>query len=201
MDNKKNNMKQAMFEMFGVGPDTAADATAQSPKAAPTPIPEVTERDYFSAAVYTPPKPKAAATYIAPGTVMEGTLRATGDVEIAGDFKGDITTEGTVILHANIKGNLSVSSLNLSGCTLEGDVVAKGTVTVSADSKILGNITAQDFRCSGQITGDLTISGNTALEGNAQITGNICTGTLSVTKGAMIKGCIETKSMGTPAKK
>ena len=200
MDNKKNNMKQAMFEMFGVGPDTTADAAAQSPKSAPTPIPEVTERDYFSATVYTP-KPKAAATYIAPGTVMEGTLKATGDVEIAGDFKGDITTEGTVILHANIKGNLSVSSLNLSGCTLVGDVVAKGLVTVSADSKILGNITAQDFRCSGQITGDLNITGNTALEDNAQITGNISTGTLSVTKGAMIKGCIETKSMGAPVKK
>ena len=37
------------------------------------------------------------ATYLAPGTVMEGTLRSKGDVEIAGTFKGDIISEGDVM--------------------------------------------------------------------------------------------------------
>jgi len=193
---KKNNMKQAVFEMFGVGSEASPESTSQ-PMASDIPAAEEIGKVLFdSTPVYTPPKSKSAATYIAPGTVMEGTLRATGDVEIAGDFKGDITTDGTVILHANIQGNLSVSSLNLSGCTLVGDVVAKGLVTVSENSKIIGNITAKDFRCSGQVKGDLNISGNTALEGGSQITGNITTATLSVTKGAMIKGCIETKPAG-----
>lgn len=199
---KKSNMKQAMYEMFGVGSMPAAEpaepAREEAVKQEPLPVlkepPKAPAEPEKAPVVQPESKPKAAVSYLAPGTVMEGTLRAVGDVEIAGDFKGDITTEGTVILHSNIQGNLSVSSLNLSGCSLVGDVVASGMVTVSADSKICGNVTAKELCCAGKIVGDSNISGTMVLGNMAQIDGNIRAGSMSVEKGAMMKGTIEIKA-------
>ena len=138
-------------------------------------------------------KPIAEASYLAAGTVLEGTLRSEGDVEIAGEFKGDITTKGTATLHSVVQGNVTANSLTLSGCSLTGDVIVTEVVVISQDSKICGNVTAKEVRCAGQIVGDLKISENTTLECTAQINGNILTGSMSVAKGAVIRGGIEIK--------
>lgn len=183
-----NNFKQAMKELLGSEP--APQAAAKKPaevKAAP--------QGQKAAAPHTaaqpPQKPKPAASFLAPGTVFEGSLRCDGDVEIAGSFKGDITTSGTVMLRSNIQSNITAGSLNLAQCSLTGDVVAEGTVCVSEGSRIQGSVTAKELLCAGEITGDLKVSGNTALEEKAQINGSVVTNTLSVVKGAMIRGGIE----------
>lgn len=202
---KKNNMKQAMYEMFGVGSDQTekptptrsvnarkedGKATAQVVKSEVGSTMEKIEKTVVKAET----KPKAAASYLAPGTVFEGNIRSVGDVEIAGEFKGNITTEGTVIMHSSIQGNITASSLKLSNCSLIGDVVVNDAVAIGAQSKISGNVTAKDLICAGHITGDLTIAENMVLEKTAQINGNIVTGTLAVEKGAVIKGNIEIKA-------
>lgn len=201
---KKSNMKQAMYEMFGVGSDVnakPAQPAKEEPKPAAKPVKEepksrLAAQPVKEAAVRKPAAPaeKPAASFLAPGTVLEGTLRSTGDIEIAGSFKGDISTEGTVVLHSDIHGNVAASSLDLKGCRLEGDVVIKGLVYISQDSVIIGNVTADELKCSGQITGDLKIKENTLLESTAKISGNVTTATIAVEKGAVINGGIEIKS-------
>ena len=208
---KKSNMKQAMFEMFGVGsgaPEAAAsDAPAETPAgaqriAAPeqekkAPEKKLPEKKAPAAEERPAEKPaRPAASYLAPGTVFEGSLRAAGDVEIAGEFKGDIVTEGTAMLHSNIQSNVTAGSLNLERCSLVGNVTASGTVTVSEGSRISGNVTAKELLCAGEIIGDLNISGNTSLEAKAQINGSVTTGTMAVVKGAVIKGSVEMKRSG-----
>jgi len=195
MDNKKNNMKQAMFEMFGVGSDVNAQSAApvkEAPKQKTAPqntkkaAEKVTEAPARKAAV--------APSFLAAGTVFEGNLHSEGDVEISGSFKGDISTEGTVILRSNIQGNVSAACLNLYGCKLEGDVNVKGAVSISEDSVICGNVVANELQCAGQITGDLRIAEHTLLENSAKINGSVVTGTIAVIKGAVIKGGIEIKA-------
>ena len=200
---KKSNIKQAMFEMFGIGSDVGTKPVQSikeeaRPRAAAQPIKE----DSKSHAIAQPikkaadkaapmPAAKPAASFLAPGTVLEGTLRSAGDIEIAGSFKGDIATEGTVILRSNIHGNVAASSLDLNGCKLEGDVVIQGLVLISQDSVICGNVTADELKCAGQITGDLKITENTLLEGTAKINGSVTSGTIAVVKGAVINGGIK----------
>ena len=81
---KKNNMKQAMYEMFGVGSDVnakSAQPAKEKPevKTAAQPIkeeskPRPIEQPVKKAADKIPPAPveKPAASFLAPGTVFEG---------------------------------------------------------------------------------------------------------------------------------
>ena len=202
-------MKQAMYEMFGVGEDQMTEAVVNAEDAETlhaedhqTEV-EMQAQDLQEEPVMTfdqmmeeyEPVKKAAVSYFAPGTVFEGTLKSEGDVEIAGEFNGDVISEGNVILSSAICGNINCTDLKLEGCILVGDVEARGSVKVSEDSKVRGNIAATKIRCAGQINGDLKVSGDTALEKTASVNGIITTGTMSMEKGAMIKGGIETNGM------
>ena len=184
MDNKI--IKQTAYELFGIG---AGPEDGRHGKHAAQPAPQPAKQPAQPVAAPAPVKP--AASYLAPGTVLEGQLRSEGDLELAGSFKGSITTTGTVMLRANIKSAVTAGNLNLSGCTLEGDVTVTGTVTVSEDSRITGNVTARELQCAGEINGDLNISGNTTLEEKARVNGSVVTGTMSVARGAAICGSVE----------
>ena len=198
-------MKQAMYEMFGVGEEQTEAALYQEPASdVEEPVVEAAETEAIQTepaiepemtfeqmiGEYAPVK-KSPVSFLAPGTVFEGTLRSAGDVEIAGEFNGDVTSEGNVVLRSAVCGNIRCVDLNLESSILVGDVDAKGSVAVSEDSKVRGNIAATEIGCAGQINGDLNVTGDTALEKTARINGFIKTGTMSMEKGAMIKGGIE----------
>ena len=124
---------------------------------------------------------------------MRDSFRAKGDIEIAGELKGDVTSEGSVLLRSNLQSNITAGSVKLTGCTLIGDITANGPVTVSEDSKVTGNITAQSLLCAGEINGDIRISGNTQMDANARVSGSVVTGTISVAAGAVLNGSVEMK--------
>ena len=204
MDNRKDNIKQAVYELFGVGakPEieindiedkkvsaTPAPAAKKAPeKAAPAAAPAATP----AAAPAEPAKKiAAAASYLAAGTMLEGSIRAKGDIEMSGEFKGEIVTDGTVVLRAATHANITAHSLILYGCSLTGDAVISDIVTINQNSSVCGNITAKELICAGKITGDIKLTENATIENTSHINGNIVTGTISVSKGAVIKGNIE----------
>lgn len=195
MEKKNNNMKQAMYEMFGVGSETEAANEGAEKKETNAASAQNTKKEQEKNRFGFAPAAKSAVSYLAPGTVMEGTLRSSGDVEVAGAFKGDITTEGVVILRSDVQGNIAASSVNLYGSNLVGDIVSSDIITISRDSTVCGNVTAKEVKCAGKITGDLKVSGNTVLEETAQVNGNMVTGGVSVAIGAVIKGGVEVKSV------
>ena len=94
-----------------------------------------------------------------------------------------------MLLRSNLQSNITAGSVKLTGCTLIGDITANGPVTVSEDSKVTGNITAQSLLCAGEINGDIRISGNTQMDANARVV----TGTISVAAGAVLNGSVEMK--------
>ena len=190
---KKSNMKKAMYEMFGVGGDgseaaSTAPAQVKSASVEVKSAPGAEKKSVDHAPVKTP-----EASFLAPGTVFEGSFRAKGDIEIAGELKGDVTSEGSVLLRSNLQSNITAGSVKLTGCTLIGDITANGPVTVSEDSKVTGNITAQSLLCAGEINGDIRISGNTQMDANARVSGSVVTGTISVAAGAVLNGSVEMK--------
>lgn len=198
---KKENFGQAMHEMFGVGKEPGAAAAGASAAAEIVPMDQIKEEgkskgNFADFTVGTSISTKSyGATYLAEGTMMKGTLQTKGDVEIAGEFEGDIISKGKVVIHSNITSNITAVGLLLVDCNLRGNVKVTGDVTLNENSTIQGNIHAENMACSGRIIGDLDIQGNLSLDACAQIDGNIKVDTLSVSRGAKISGTIEMRTM------
>jgi cytoskeletal protein CcmA (bactofilin family) len=186
----KDNFNKAVFDMFGVGNDPENPQSAQSAASVSSSAP--------AAPVHAPvvpytPSGRGSITYIAPGSYMEGTLKVKGDVEVAGDFKGEMTASGNVVIHASIESNITAARLDLIACKLTGDIHSSGLVTVDEKSAVMGNIYATEINCAGRVKGDLEISGNTTFQQTSKVEGNITTGTMTMERGAIISGGLTMK--------
>lgn len=137
------------------------------------------------------PVKRAKCTYFAAGTSMEGTLRSDSDVEICGNFKGEIASNGKVTIHSNTTSTIAASDLVLIDCNLLGDSVVTGDVSINANSTITGNLRATNVICAGFINGNLNIQSNVTLTETAQIIGDIKTETLTTSRGAKVSGRID----------
>ena len=136
---KKSNMKKAMYEMFGVGGDgseaaSTAPAQVKSASVEVKSAPGAEKKSVDHAPVKTP-EARPAASFLAPGTVFEGSFRAKGDIEIAGELKGDVASEGSVLLRSNLQSNITAGSVKLTGCTLIGDITANGPVNAAVQDR------------------------------------------------------------------
>lgn len=197
---KMDNFKKAAFDMFGVGSDVETeldddmtidekvDAILEVEHVSASEVPAPAVPRSQSVTSNSAPYVLVPATYLAPGTVMEGTLRSKGDVEIAGTFKGDIISEGDVTLHTNIDGNVTANNLSLVDCSVTGDCNATSVVKVDAGSSIKGNITAAELSCSGSIVGDINVRGNATFDSGAIVDANISAGSIAMERGAKISG-------------
>lgn len=184
---KSDNMKQAMHEMFGVGKGP------ETPHREERPVP-ASAAPAEQKAVRKPAEPKPAVSLLAPGTCFEGTLSAKGDVEIAGEFKGSISTAGVVRLKSDIQSGIAAGSVELTGCVLTGDITASGCVTVDERSRVAGNISAKELLCAGEVAGDLKVTDSVRLDAKARVNGSIVTGAISVERGAVISGNVQIKA-------
>ncbi len=171
-------------DVWPAAEEPAAPAPFAAPEPAPTPAAE-------PAVTRSAPVKRANCTYFAEGTSMEGTLRSDSDVEIVGDFKGEIASDGKVTIHSNTQSSIAAAELVLIDCTLTGDAMVGGDVSINERSSITGNVRAANIVCSGVIKGNLNVSGNITLTENAQVIGDIKTGTLAMSRGAKVSGKID----------
>ena len=81
--------------------------------------------------------------FLGKGTEFEGKLSFNGAVRIDGLFKGEIFTEGTLIVgeSALIESNIHVSHIIVSG-EIRGNIVADTRIEIHAPGKVFGNIQA-----------------------------------------------------------
>lgn len=195
---KTDNMMQAMHEMFGVGKGVEKETlTAREGKVGAKHEDENAMKPSTVVAQAAPkkaPEPPAVSV-LAEGTSFEGTLNAKGDVEIAGEFKGNIVSEGAVRLRSSVQSGISAKSVELTGCVLTGDVTVSGIVAVGENSKIIGNVSAMELLCAGEIAGDLKITDSVRLDARARVSGSIVTGAISVEKGASISGNVQIRTI------
>lgn len=78
------------------------------------------------------------------GCEFEGRLNFEGVVQINGGFKGEINSDGRLIVgrDADIKAKIVVGDLVVEG-RVEGDVDVKGKIEVRSSAVLIGNITTQ----------------------------------------------------------
>ncbi len=82
------------------------------------------------------------ATLISEGCRITGHLSGSGDFMINGEIDGDCDLSGSVTLAAKgfWKGTLKAETVIISG-SVEGDIVARGSVEISESARITGTVT------------------------------------------------------------
>ncbi|MCI6552021.1 MAG: polymer-forming cytoskeletal protein [Lachnospiraceae bacterium] len=111
------------------------------------------------------------SSIIGEGMAIEGNITAKDAIRIEGFLKGDVASEGTLVVSATgkVQGNMKGSNIMVAG-TIEGDLYSEGRIEVAATGRIIGNIR----------TKSLIIDENAVFEG--QCTMNMETASLSMTK-------------------
>lgn len=82
-----------------------------------------------------------SGTFIELGAMFEGTLKLSGDFRIDNEFRGELTTDGTVVVGP--------------GGSIEGNIIAR---QVEIEGAVVGNVTAKRMcilRASGRLHGDV----------------------------------------------
>ncbi|RLB44353.1 MAG: polymer-forming cytoskeletal protein [Deltaproteobacteria bacterium] len=79
--------------------------------------------------------------FLGEGTEFEGKLSFTGSVRLDGRFKGEIFSEGTLVVgdSAFIEGEIEVSEIIVSG-EIKGSITASKRIEIHAPGKVFGNI-------------------------------------------------------------
>ena len=98
--------------------------------------------------------------FLGKGTEFEGKLSFTGAVRIDGRFRGEIFTEGTLIVGetALIESDIHACEIIVSG-EVSGNIEAENRIEIHAPGKVIGNIQAPI----------ITISEGVIFEGNCRM--------------------------------
>ena len=106
---------------------------------------------------------------ISEGTFFKGTMISPHDIRVDGDFEGDITSEGKVVIgeSATFLGNIVCSDLDFWG-KVKGDVVVKNTLSLHNGCQINGNLKTRKLyvEMGSSFNGTCTMLGE---DGNAEV--------------------------------
>ncbi len=89
-----------------------------------------------------------------------------------------------------VKGNFHGEGNIIIEGSLEGEISTKQSISVGNKAKIIANISANDAKIAGSVTGDLKIKGYLEILSSAIIHGNIQAQQISIEKKAIINGNI-----------
>jgi len=85
---------------------------------------------------------EARSTFISSGAQFEGTLKLRGDFQIDSDFRGELRTDGKVVVgpSGSVEGNIHANEVEIIGAVV-GDIAAKREVSLRAGSRLHGEVT------------------------------------------------------------
>jgi cytoskeletal protein CcmA (bactofilin family) len=108
------------------------------------------------------------ASVIGRETVVRGSVRGSGSLEILGRVEGDVNVGGDIVLgnEAAVKGNVSGASVTIAGA-VQGDVRANDAVLLERGARVVGDLTAPRV---GVATGAL-VKGNVRTDGEPPLAG------------------------------
>ena len=131
--------------------------------------PEAAGENQLSAGIIQPPKGQIKEgpldkldkkeSVLAAALIIEGKIEGTGDVRIAGRFKGDIRVNGNLTVEpgAHIGGEINADTVTIGG-EVEGNITASTRVTLLETGQLTGDLTAKS----------LTVAAGSRMRGKAE---------------------------------
>ena len=129
-------------------------------------------------------------THISCGAILNGTLSATGAVDIAGRVVGDVKSESDVDISGEVQGDIEGNNISIKGknAHVVGNIIGISGVSVGESSVLVGDIISRSAKINGAVKGSLDISDDVVLGETAIVFGNVKAESIDIKKGAVIKG-------------
>jgi len=141
------------------------------------------------------------ATVISKTMVIVGEITSSGDIDVYGDVKGAIRTDGNIKATGKIIGDMAGNSFALNGCTVQGNITAQGSVTIGLNTVVIGDIIADSIKLNGKVKGNLTVAKMAEFLENALLAGDVRSQTISMSQGAKLHGNVSVALDSTQSEK
>lgn len=129
-------------------------------------------------------------TIIEAKTTFTGNFESEEDVVVAGTMIGDIHTNGDVCIFGKVTGNITCHDAIFDHAKIEGNIHCSGSLTLTSDTRLQGNVKAVEIENSGVIIGDIEVKEAACFLNNAAIEGNVKAAAFEVERGCAIKGAV-----------
>lgn len=133
-------------------------------------------------------QPVSEVGVISPFTTINGSVSSKGHIRIEGNVIGDIFAYGDIKVTGKVAGDLEGGNIELGGCIVDGDVKARGDVTIGKDSTLSGNMNGQLITIDGKIKGNIEAVKGAHMSSTSLVKGSITAPTLSMSAGAELQG-------------
>lgn len=184
----KENAKRAMRELFG-------NLSGEEVETEEALAPDLPETPTEGAAAFTTPA-KIEVTKIGGDTVITGSIKSSGALELRGTVYGDVTSEDDVYLYGRVAGNINCKNFYHYTGAVKGDVTATDNMEIEADSAILGDLKAANVRSDGRVSGNIAATGKVQLLDNAVVAGDINTKYFTMKDSACLCGVVHLEGSG-----
>jgi len=133
-------------------------------------------------------QPVSEVGVISAMTTINGTISSKGHVRIEGSVIGDVFAYGDVKVTGKVAGDIEGGNVELTSCIVDGDIKARGDVTVGRDSTLSGNMNGQLITIDGKIKGNVEAAKGAHLSSTSMVRGSVTAPTLSMSAGAELQG-------------
>ena len=130
---------------------------------------------------------------ISSDTRIVGKIISNGNLLIGGDVEGDIMAKGDVRVKGKVNGSISANRVELSECSVLGNIRAEASLVIDAGSEVIGDIESGDTSIDGKIKGNVLSTADVVCKKNSFILGNVASDSISIEKGSVVCGEIQIK--------
>jgi cytoskeletal protein CcmA (bactofilin family) len=88
-------------------------------------------------------------------------------------------------------GDIKGANVDLSACTVQGNIIASGVLNVDCDSVLIGDIKAENLTINGKLKGNAQIRNMITCQSEALILGNVTAAVASINEGAKLQGSMQ----------
>jgi len=155
---------------------------------------EPTVQNQVFSNTYTVTDPKLDEyTIIGTSTKIESNVTCGGNLELKGHIIGNIEIKGSLDVYGKVEGDIIAGELVVyEGASIKGNVSCKSNLSVLGGD-IVGDVQAKNASVNSAIRGNMEISAELKLESTASVDGDISTGNIAVSTGAIINGRLSIK--------
>lgn len=131
---------------------------------------------------------KREQTTINKNTTVHGDIETQDDVVVYGTLVGDLICEGDLMVYGSIQGTITCHHASLQLAKVEGNMTCSGSLELSQDSMLHGDVKAINLQTSGTIKGQIIVEETAQFLSSATTIGDITAFEIQVDKGSVIQG-------------